>query len=96
MSIIDCDRFPAGYLAAKLAHEQAMLAGPIPVSILRAAQFHEFVAQLVDWGREGEVHYVPAMRTQLVAVRTVAEALADMASDGDPAPAPGTPIPEIA
>ena len=29
--------------------------GPIPVRILRAAQFHEFVGQLVEWGRQGDV-----------------------------------------
>src|SRR2546421_1659358 len=40
-SIIGADRFTAGYGAAKVAHEQAMLAGPISVRILRAAQFHE-------------------------------------------------------
>ena len=44
-----------------------MLAGPIPVTILRAAQFHEFVGQIVEWGRQGDVSYVPEMRTQLVA-----------------------------
>ena len=99
VSIIGCDRFTAGYGAAKVAHEQAMLAGPIPVRILRAAQFHEFVAQLVEWGRQGEVSYVPPMRTQLVAARTVAQALADLATGPESAPAPGSagaPIPEIA
>jgi hypothetical protein len=40
VSIIGIDRFSAGYDAAKLAHEKAMLAGPIPVRIVRAAQFH--------------------------------------------------------
>jgi uncharacterized protein YbjT (DUF2867 family) len=55
VSIIGCDRFSAGYNAAKFAHEQAMLAGPIPVRILRAAQFHELVQQLVDWGTAGDV-----------------------------------------
>jgi uncharacterized protein YbjT (DUF2867 family) len=99
VSIIGCDRFTAGYSAAKVAHERAMLAGPIPVRILRAAQFHEFVAQLVAWGRQGEVTYVPQMRTQLVAARTVAQALADVATDPESAPASGSagaPIPEIA
>jgi uncharacterized protein YbjT (DUF2867 family) len=85
VSIIGADRFTAGYGAAKIAHEQAMLAGPIPVRVLRAAQFHEFVAQLVDWGTQGEIGYVPSARTQLVAARTVAEALADLATE----PAPG-------
>jgi uncharacterized protein YbjT (DUF2867 family) len=83
VSIIGCERFTAGYMAAKVAHERATLSGPIPVRILRAAQFHEFVAQLVDWGRQGEVSYVPKMRTQLVAARTVAEALAELATDAE-------------
>ncbi len=99
VSIIGTDRFTAGYGAAKAAHERAMLSGPIPVRVLRAAQFHEFVAQLVEWGRQGEVSYVPKMRTQLVAARTVAQALADLATDPETAPAPGSsgaPIQEIA
>lgn len=95
VSIIGCDRFTAGYGAAKLAHEQAMLSGPIPARVLRAAQFHEFVGQLVDWGRQGEVSYVPSMRTQLVAARTVAEALADLATD-ESWSLRRSPIPEIA
>jgi uncharacterized protein YbjT (DUF2867 family) len=95
VSIIGADRFTAGYGAAKVAHEQAMLAGPIPVRILRAAQFHEFVAQLVDWGRQGDVSHVQEMRTQLVAARTVAEVLADLAV-GPESSASGAPIPEIA
>ena len=80
VSIIGTERFAGGYGAAKVAHEQAMLAGPIPVSVLRAAQFHEFVEQLVGWGTQGEVSYVQEMRTQPVAARTVAEALADLAT----------------
>jgi uncharacterized protein YbjT (DUF2867 family) len=88
VSIIGIDRFTNGYNAAKLAQERAALAGPIPVRILRAAQFHEFVSQLVDWGRQGDVSYVPKMRTQLVAARTVAEAVADLAVDPESAPGP--------
>ena len=80
VSIIGTDRFTGGYGAAKQAHERATLSGPIPAGILRAAQFHEFVAQLVDWGRQDGVSYVPKMRTQLVAARSVAEALADLAT----------------
>jgi uncharacterized protein YbjT (DUF2867 family) len=95
VSIIGIDRLTAGYNLAKLAHERAMLAGPVPVRILRAAQFHEFVAQLVDWGRQGDVSYLPRMRTQLVAARTVAEALAELATS-EPAPAADPPIQEIA
>jgi uncharacterized protein YbjT (DUF2867 family) len=96
VSIIGVDVFTAGYQAAKLAHERAIQAGPIPVRILRAAQFHEFVEPLTDWGRNGEVSYVLRMRTQLVAARTVAEALADLALTNGLEPAPGAPFPEIA
>jgi uncharacterized protein YbjT (DUF2867 family) len=83
VSIIGCDRFSAGYMAAKLAHERAALEGPIPARILRAAQFHEFVGQLLDWGRQNGVSYVSKMRTQLVAARTVGEVLADLATAPD-------------
>ncbi len=81
VSIIGIDRLTGGYNVAKIAHEQAMQAGPIPVRVLRAAQFHEFVGQLVEWGTRGEVSYVQQMRTQLVAARSVAEVLADLATE---------------
>ena len=71
VSIIGADRFGGGYGVAKVAHEQAMLAGPVPAQVLRAAQFHEFVPQLMEWGRQGDVVYVPRMRTQPVSARTV-------------------------
>jgi uncharacterized protein YbjT (DUF2867 family) len=95
VSIIGVDHFTAGYGAAKVAHEQAMLAGPIPVQVLRAAQFHEFVGQMMEWARQGNVIYLPKMRTQLVAARTVAEALAELAVGAAPESASGA-IPEIA
>jgi len=101
VSIIGIDRFTAGqyggYYVAKQAHEKAMRSGPIPASILRAAQFHEFVDTLLDWGKKGNVSYLPKMRTQLVAAKTVAEALADLATDaGSAAATKNAPIPEIA
>jgi uncharacterized protein YbjT (DUF2867 family) len=80
VSIIGADRFSGGYQAAKIAQERAMLEGPVPVRILRAAQFHEFVEQLMAWGRRGDVSYLPRMRTQLVAARTVAQALVTLAT----------------
>jgi uncharacterized protein YbjT (DUF2867 family) len=83
VSIIGIDRFSNGYYVAKQAQERIMRSGPIPVQILRAAQFHEFVAQIVEWGRQGDVSYVPRMRTQLVGARTVAQALAALATGAD-------------
>ena len=95
VSIIGADHFSAGYNAAKVAQERAHLDGPLPARILRAAQFHEFVEQLVEWGTQGEVSYLQEMRTQLVAARSVAEALADLVDEADSAPL-GNPTAEVA
>ncbi len=91
VSIIGADRFTGGYGAAKVAHERANESGPIPARILRAAQFHEFVEQLMQWGTQGDVSYVPPMRTQLVAARTVAEEVVELATGSN-----GAAISEIA
>ena len=95
VSIVGIDKFKTGYNAAKLAQEQAWKEGPIPTRIVRATQFHEFVPQLLEWGRQGDVAYVPTMQTQVVAARTVAEVLAELATLPDSAPATG-PTLEIA
>ena len=62
--------FQGRYGAAKIAHEQA-------------AQVHEFVPQLAEWGRREDVIQVPRMRPQVVAARTVAETVADVATSAD-------------
>jgi uncharacterized protein YbjT (DUF2867 family) len=81
VSIIGIDKFQGGYNAAKVAQERTLLEGPLPVRIVRAAQFHEFVEPLVGWTIHDGVAYLPEMRTQLVAARVVAEALADAAEE---------------
>jgi uncharacterized protein YbjT (DUF2867 family) len=89
VSIIGTDRFAGGYGAAKAAHEQAWRSGPIPARVVRAAQFHEFVAQLLEWGGRGDVVVVPEMRTQIVAARAVAEVIADVVEADAAAPGAG-------
>jgi uncharacterized protein YbjT (DUF2867 family) len=81
VSIIGIDKFHGGYNAAKVAQEQSLLEGPLPVRIVRAAQFHEFVEPLVGWTIQDGVAHVPEMQTQLVAARVVAETLADAAEE---------------
>jgi RmlD substrate binding domain len=99
VSVIGIDHFTTGQGAAKYAHEKAMLAGPIPVRVLRAAQFHEMVPQLIEWGTQGDVAYLRKMRIQPVASRAVAQALVELATDPAWAAAPARsepPLPEIA
>ena len=81
VSIIGIDKFQGGYNAAKMAQERTLLEGPLPVRIVRAAQFHEFVDPLVGWTIQDGVAHIPEMRTQLVAARAVAETLADAAEE---------------
>jgi uncharacterized protein YbjT (DUF2867 family) len=81
VSIIGIDNFQGGYNAAKVAQERTLLEGPLPVRIVRAAQFHEFVEQVVGWTIQDGVAHVPEMQTQPVAARFVAEALADAAEE---------------
>lgn len=94
VSIVGIDGSVDGYNAAKLAHEQALVAGPLPVRILRAGQFYELLEMLLQWTTRDNVSYMPKTRTQMVAVRTVAEALVALALD--PADPPAGPFPEVA
>jgi uncharacterized protein YbjT (DUF2867 family) len=81
VSIIGIDKFQHGYNAAKAAQERTLREGPLPVRIVRAAQFHEFVEPLVGWTIQDGVAHIPEMRTQLVAASVVAEAVADAADE---------------
>jgi len=83
VSIIGIDKFHSGYNAAKRVQEQALLEGPLPVRIVRAAQFHEFVGPLLGWTVQDGVAHVPEMKTELVAARVVAETLADVAEEAE-------------
>lgn len=82
LSIVGIDRVPEyGYYRAKLAQEDVVRGGPLPATILRATQFHEFPAQMLRALRVGPVAVVPRMRSQPVAARTVGEHLARLAGE---------------
>lgn len=82
LSIVGIDRVPTGYYAGKRRQEELVLGGPLPATVLRATQFHEFPGQLLV-RTPGPVAMLPAMRVQPVAAREVAEALVQLAV-GDP------------
>jgi uncharacterized protein YbjT (DUF2867 family) len=83
LSIVGIDRTAGyGYYAAKLAHEKAAREGSVPATILRATQFHEFPGQLLRRTRRGPVAFLPVMRVQSVAARSVGERLVELAHEG--------------
>jgi uncharacterized protein YbjT (DUF2867 family) len=80
LSIVGIDRVPGfAYYDAKVIQEREMLNGPVPVSIVRATQFHEFAGQLLARLSVGPVAFLPAMPVQPVAARTVGELLVAVA-----------------
>jgi uncharacterized protein YbjT (DUF2867 family) len=82
LSIVGLERVPGfGYYEAKLAQEAAFVAGPLPVSLVRATQFHEFPAQVLSRVGLGPLALVPIMRIQPVAARAVGEALVGIAAE---------------
>lgn len=84
LSIVGCDRVGLGYYWGKRLQEEIALGGALPASVLRATQFHEFPAQLVDRAPGGPVMPVPRMRSQPIAAREAAQALVEIAA-GKPA-----------
>jgi uncharacterized protein YbjT (DUF2867 family) len=85
VSIVGSDRLPdSGYLRAKVAQEAEIRAGTIPYTILRATQFFEFLAQIVEAGAEGDSVRLPTGLMQLVAADDVAATVTELAT-GTPA-----------
>lgn len=81
LSIVGVDRVEGNpHYAGKRAQERAALAGPVPVTVLRATQFFDYAAMVVGWTRRGQVATVPPLLIQPVAVADVADVLVQVAA----------------
>lgn len=78
VSIVGIDRVGLGYYAGKLRQEELILASPLPSSVLRVTQFHEFAGQVLQQ-MPGPVALIPRARVQPIAAREVAAALVALA-----------------
>jgi uncharacterized protein YbjT (DUF2867 family) len=84
LSIVGIDRASSfGFYRAQLERERTIREGAVPVTIMRATQFHEFPAQMIARTRRGESASIYDMRSQPVAARTVGHVLAELAA-GEP------------
>jgi len=79
LSIVGVERVAFGYYKGKVRQEAVLRESPIPVSILRATQFHEFPGQYLDRVK-GPLVVVPRWRVQPVAAWEVGIALASLAA----------------
>lgn len=94
LSIVGVDRVKFGYYEGKVAQERLALAGPVPATVLRATQFHEFAGQLLD-RIGGPLAAVPRMRTQPVSAAEVGEHLVELVEGRPLGMAPELAGPEV-
>jgi len=79
ISIVGCDRVPIAYYKVKVEQEQAIAAGEVPWSLLRASQFHQLLAWAFESAARWRVSPRGSARLQPVDVRMVALRLAEAA-----------------
>jgi uncharacterized protein YbjT (DUF2867 family) len=82
VSIVGCDRVDLPYYLGKRRQEELVRSGPVPWTIVRATQFHDFPGQILDQV-PGPVALVPRMLSQPVSTSQLADLLVDVAI-GDP------------
>lgn len=81
LSILNvADAGEGGHYAAKVAQEGATAEHAPEVSVLRAAHFHEFAEQSLEWGRDGDSCTVADIPAQPVALAAVTDQLLEMAT----------------
>ncbi|WP_334151068.1 SDR family oxidoreductase [Microbacterium sp.] len=81
LSIVGIDGIDTSYYAGKLAQERAVAAGPVPFTIVRAGQFHEFAGQILGLVR-GPFAPMPRTLMRPVSAREVGAYLVQVAETG--------------
>ena len=80
LSVVGADRLPeSGYMRAKVAQEETVQAGSVPHTILRAAQFYEFIDRIIDSNTNGDTIHLPPVFIQPESADDVAATLAELA-----------------
>jgi uncharacterized protein YbjT (DUF2867 family) len=79
LSIVGIDRTDNGYFRAKVAQERLIKASGIPYTIIRSAQFMEFLRGIADSSAAGDIVRLPPVLFQPIAADDVAASVADVA-----------------
>ena len=78
LSVVGTERLQgSGYFRAKLAQEEAIKAGEVPSTILRATQFFEFIGGIAQEATKGQEVTLPSALMQPMSADDVAAAVAD-------------------
>ncbi|MGW5019047.1 SDR family oxidoreductase [Streptomyces cacaoi] len=80
LSIVGVDRVGGNaHYAGKREQERLVAAGPVPWTVVRATQFHDFAEMVAGWGERDGVAPLAPLLVQPVAPADVAEVLAETA-----------------
>ncbi|MBM7830711.1 uncharacterized protein YbjT (DUF2867 family) [Agromyces cerinus] len=90
LSIVGIDRNPLPYYRGKLATEAVVTGSGVPHTILRATQFHPFVASLLDAQRYSPVLVAPSISLQPIDVGELVDRLVELVDS-----APAGRVPDI-
>jgi uncharacterized protein YbjT (DUF2867 family) len=82
MSVVGCDQIPAGYFRVKAEQERVVAEGAVPWTVVRATQFHEYLAAMLGAGAKYGILPAPRVLVQPVASAEVARAVADVVAGG--------------
>jgi uncharacterized protein YbjT (DUF2867 family) len=82
VSVVGCERVPMGYFRVKAAQEAAVTEGPVPWTVVRATQFHEYLAAMLGAGARYGLLPVPPGLVQPVASAEVARLISEVAVAG--------------
>jgi len=85
ISIVGVDKIPFPYYVDKLECERIIESSGLQYTILRATQFHEFVAMILRPQRRLPVTMVPKLSVQPIAIEEVAARLVELAAASGPA-----------
>jgi uncharacterized protein YbjT (DUF2867 family) len=81
LSIVGVDRIRHNpHYIGKQHQERLARSGPIPATIVRATQFHDFAGMVASWTRDGDSAFVPPLLVQPIDIGDLAEILAEVAS----------------
>ena len=80
LSILGVDRVDGNaHYAGKREQERLVRSGPVPWTILRASQFHDFAEMVAQWTEDAGVATIAPLLIQPIAPREVAQTLVEIA-----------------
>ena len=82
LSIVGVDRIEGNaHYAGKREQERLVTEGPVPWTIVRVTQFHDFAATVTSWTEQDGVATIAPLLVQPIAPADVAGILAEIAAD---------------